>query len=44
MREEPSAAPATLAVAIALAALVVVAVGFAPEPLASWARAAVLGM
>jgi NADH-quinone oxidoreductase subunit N len=42
--EEPSAAPATLAVAIALAALVVVAVGFAPEPLAAWARAAVLGM
>jgi NADH-quinone oxidoreductase subunit N len=42
--EEPSAAPATVVLAIALTALVVVAVGFSPEPLAAWARAAVLGM
>jgi NADH-quinone oxidoreductase subunit N len=42
--EEPSAAPATVVVAIAVTALVVVAVGFSPEPLAAWARAAILGM
>jgi len=31
-------------VAIALAALVVVVLGFTPEPLTAWARAAVLKM
>lgn len=42
--EEPSAAPASVVLAIAVAALVVVVVGFSPNPLASWARAAVLRM
>jgi len=42
--EEPASAPATIAVAIALAALVVVVLGFTPEPLTAWARAAVLKM
>ncbi|MCX5731924.1 MAG: NADH-quinone oxidoreductase subunit N, partial [Deltaproteobacteria bacterium] len=42
--EEPASAPATIAFAIALAALVVVVLGFTPEPLTAWARAAVLRM
>ena len=42
--EEPSAAPATVVLAIAVAAIVVVVVGFSPDPLTSWARAALLKM
>jgi NADH-quinone oxidoreductase subunit N len=42
--DEPVTAPATVVVAIAVAALVVVVLGFTPDPLTAWARAAVLRM
>jgi len=42
--DEPVVAPATVVVAIAVAALVVVVLGFTPDPLTAWARAAVLRM
>ena len=42
--DAPAASPAPIAVAIAVAALLVVVLGFTPDPLTAWARAAVLKM